>query len=372
MNAMNNTPADADPAYLGHAHAATSPLKQRLCTKWSTLAAQPDSTAFRYKLSIRDEKTLDGKFKFFVQLNNDRTAKRRAPQIISTVTPAFDASAFNFNNVPAVEVLLPDVAIVTDGDDDVDDKTAAKTTNVSFLVNNSPMTPHHMLVCPERAANQPQVLTASAVAVAVRLLRTFADRSYRLCYNSPGAWASVNHLHLHVLHVPARLYVENVPLQRIDGSNDDDHHASTTTTTTTPVLYRIDGQFGPVDGLAFRVMPSDAPCAVGERVMRLVRGLCERQIPHNVFFTMAEHRADDDDTNPAAIIRIFVFPKEHHSQAKEFSTMNMASCELSGYVTIGNADHYAIVSEEMIVARMRAEVGGACERIVGELAKLGF
>lgn len=315
-------------------------LKTQLCTKWWKLDSEPDdSTVFRYKLCIRNQKILDGQFKFLVQLNNDRTTKRRTPQIISTVTPAFDSAVFNFNKVSAAEVLLEDVAI--DVGNDV-------VVTASFLINNSPMTPHHMLICPARAANLPQILTAPAIAVAVRVLRLFNDRSYRICYNSPGAWASVNHLHLHVLHVPQRLYVENVPLRPLNDKS-----------TLASAVHRIDDQFGPVDGLAFRVAHTDSPVTVAEHVMRLVNALCERQIPHNIFFTIAEQ----DDS----IIRIFVFPKEHHSATKEFSTFNVAACELSGYVTIGNADQYAIVNEAMIVAKMRAEVGGSCERIVDEL-----
>lgn len=35
-------------------------------------------------------------------------------------------------------------------------------------------------------------------------------RSFRIGYNSPGALASVNHLHLHLLYIERKLYLTEV------------------------------------------------------------------------------------------------------------------------------------------------------------------
>lgn len=81
---------------------------------------------------------------------------------------------------------------------------------MTFLVNNSPLTENHVLICPDLKANRPQILNQSAVEFSIDVLRQFDDRRYRIGFNSPGAWASVNHLHMHLLKIEEELYIERV------------------------------------------------------------------------------------------------------------------------------------------------------------------
>lgn len=171
-------------------------VKLELTRRWNML--ESNTNVFRYKLNVTDSKLVGSQFKFLVQLNSDRTTKRRQPQQIPTLNPAFDANAFNFNKVMPEEVLLR----ITSGDDSF--------SVVSCLVNNSPLTKYHSLLCPDVTANQPQILTLAAVAFSVRLLQSFADNKYKIGYNSPGAHASVNHLHMHLIYLEERLFVEDV------------------------------------------------------------------------------------------------------------------------------------------------------------------
>lgn len=83
-------------------------------------------------------------------------------------------------------------------------------TQMTFLVNNSPLTEHHVLICPDLKANHPQILNHAAVEFGLEVLRSLDDRRYRIGYNSPGAWASVNHLHVHLLRIEEELYIERV------------------------------------------------------------------------------------------------------------------------------------------------------------------
>lgn len=78
-----------------------------------------------------------------------------------------------------------------------------------MLINNSPLTPTHSLICPSVEENLPQVLTLNAIELGVNLLRCLEERKYRIGFNSPGALASVNHLHLHLIQLDCQLYVEN-------------------------------------------------------------------------------------------------------------------------------------------------------------------
>ena len=77
-----------------------------------------------------------------------------------------------------------------------------------FLINNSPLTKYHLLIVPEVSKNHPQVMTQVCLELAIEIMKSTEDRSIRLGYNSPGALASVNHLHLHLLHVDRELYTE--------------------------------------------------------------------------------------------------------------------------------------------------------------------
>jgi diadenosine tetraphosphate (Ap4A) HIT family hydrolase len=77
-----------------------------------------------------------------------------------------------------------------------------------FLINNSPLTKYHLLIVPEVTKNHPQVMTEKCLELAIEFMKMTDDKAIRLGYNSPGALASVNHLHLHMLHVDRELYTE--------------------------------------------------------------------------------------------------------------------------------------------------------------------
>lgn len=306
-------------------------LKTELCDRWESLA-QHSPHIFRYTLpDVSEQRLTDGPFQFLVQLNQDRTNKRRAPQTIQSIRPTFNPDDFNFNKIDAREVLA---------------EITVDELPVSLLINSSPLTRMHTLICPQRAANLPQILTAEAVRFAAQLLHSFGKPGWRIGYNSPGAWASVNHLHLHLLHRPERMYVDTLALKHLRGP-----------------LYQLDGD-RPVDAFAFRLQNMTNLSRLGADVMRLVSFLCDRDIPHNLFFTLG----NNDDGGE--LLRIVVFPKAQTSAAKEFSSFNIAFCELSGYVPLGSAVLYAALTEAEIVSKMRADVGDVCQRIAAEVAQL--
>ncbi len=72
---------------------------------------------------------------------------------------------------------------------------------VSFYFNKYPFARHHTLLVPEREVQRPQFLDRATLEWACRLLETAARDvpDLLLAYNAFGAWASVNHLHFHLL-----------------------------------------------------------------------------------------------------------------------------------------------------------------------------
>lgn len=120
---------------------------------------------------------------------------RRPPQIINSIVPAFDLNKFNFNKINPLEILLT---------------TNYGNSVVTFLINNSPLTKYHSLICLDLNQNLPQILTENSVRFSIDLLECINDSKYKIGYNSPGALASVNHLHFHLIYLEETLYIEDV------------------------------------------------------------------------------------------------------------------------------------------------------------------
>lgn len=170
---------------------------------------------FRYKLNVEKQKILPGTYQFFVevryniiyrqfkfiisafQLNAHRTTLRRKPQIITSIVPIFNENEFNFNKINHKEILF-------------NVRLKQRTATVTFLINNSPLTKYHTLLVPRLQENLPQLLTRESMSFVIQLLHNLNDKRFRIGYNSPGALASVNHLHLHLLYIEQRLFIEDV------------------------------------------------------------------------------------------------------------------------------------------------------------------
>lgn len=124
---------------------------------------------------------------------------RRVPQIITSIVQPFNENWFNFKKVNECEVILQCQS-------QLNSESSGITT---IIVNNSPLTKFHTLICPRVNECLSQVINKESIEFAIDLITGLNDRSYRIGYNSLGALASVNHLHLHLLHVPEKLYIEN-------------------------------------------------------------------------------------------------------------------------------------------------------------------
>lgn len=109
--------------------------------------------------------------------------------------PTFDDSGFNFNKVSPEEILCG---------------VKFQGSIYSLIINNSPLTLYHTLICPDVQNNMPQVITKGCIEFSLNLLHAFDDKRFHIGFNSPLAMASVNHLHLHLIYLENRLYVSKV------------------------------------------------------------------------------------------------------------------------------------------------------------------
>jgi hypothetical protein len=128
-------------------------------------------------------------------LNIERVSLRRTPEIIKSLVQDFDDTKFNFKKVKKEEILL---------------ETEIMNVPVTFLINDSPLSKYHILICPEINENLPQVLNEKALQISIEIMKSFKDKSFIIGYNSPGAFSSVNHLHVQLVRVEKALYVENI------------------------------------------------------------------------------------------------------------------------------------------------------------------
>lgn len=124
---------------------------------------------------------------------------RRTPQTITSVVQPFKENVFNFKKVNECEIVLHCLSTYKSSEG-----------LITFLINNSPLTKFHSLICPRLQDSLPQIITKECIEFAIDFITGLSDRSYRIGYNSLGAFASVNHLHMHLIQVPERLFVEDV------------------------------------------------------------------------------------------------------------------------------------------------------------------
>ncbi len=118
--------------------------------------------------------------------------------MVKTLREPFDDTKFNFKKVKREEILL-EIEIMN--------------VPVTFLINDSPLSKYHILICPDINENLPQVLNERALQISIEIMKSFQDKSFIIGYNSPGASSSVNHLHVQLVRVEKTLYVENIVRQ---------------------------------------------------------------------------------------------------------------------------------------------------------------
>ena len=94
-------------------------------------------------------------------MNKDRTTLRRKPQKIQSINPEFDENDFNFNKINPKEILS---------------ELFIGEVLVTFMINVSPLTNNHLLVCPSRTHKHPQKINEECLEVAIELMKNIKDK----------------------------------------------------------------------------------------------------------------------------------------------------------------------------------------------------
>ncbi|XP_071359186.1 GDP-D-glucose phosphorylase 1 [Trachinotus anak] len=289
---------------------------------------------FRYHLGDLQTRILPGSHGYVAQLNIQRGIERRKPQEILSIQQEFNAKQFNFNKINPEEIIFEMIKETEREADLHHSGQMHQPCRMVVLVNVSPLEFGHCLFVPEPSCCLPQVLTKSAIQVGIESVLLSSDPGFRVGFNSLGAFASVNHLHLHGYYLDQELKIESMPVK--------------------PLL--------PEKGL-YRLL--DFPAGLlfyteSEEVEKVARAICEvtdflveGNIAHNLFMTRGcppcDHIQNEKSLGSRKGVRIAVWPRISCFGAKEESAFNVALCELAGHLPFKNKKDYELSTEKNVM-----------------------
>ena len=283
--------------------AKPSLIDRVLLTEWADRAA---AGLFRYDVAGLPTRLLlapDGRGGGFVaQFNEGRLTKKRPTEFAKdAVVQQFDEDKFNFLKAAQKEVLF---ALARDGAPGTPATWSPEGAPCGpdpslLLINVSPIEYGHVLLVPRVASRLPQLVDVESAALALRFAAE-ADNPYlRLCYNSLGAFGTVNHLHFQAYFLATPFAVEvaaTAPLPPLpprevvagDGNNNSARFGVAPASLTAPRVSTTVGY--PARALVFEATRGDLDglaAALGDACTRLAAA----NVPHNVFVVDCGQRA---------------------------------------------------------------------------------
>ncbi|KAJ9457568.1 GDP-L-galactose phosphorylase 2 [Diplonema papillatum] len=311
-------------------------MDEEILEKWRGKADDPSVT--RSAFSAWRGKRVGGHLRLWAKYSGDHWKAKRggchAPAWVDVVGP-FDAAAFNFNQIAPAEVLFP---VAADGRIAPPGGECASEPAALLIVNASPMFLGHSLLVPARSRNFPQVLRADALGLAAAFIARSRRADARLCYNSLGAFASVNHLHFHYLCLAEsqQFAVELAAKQHRRTFLVHPHAASIVTLGTIPgypvhCLYVLH---------ADEVSDSESWDAVHRFLFRLFEVLHSRRVPYNLVLTPGR----------------FMYVCPRRNQACNVGEYRMAVVEVFGCPVLQTEEAYEGVSEAAYERCARSDI----------------
>ncbi|XP_015284273.1 PREDICTED: GDP-D-glucose phosphorylase 1 [Gekko japonicus] len=239
---------------------------------------------------------------------------------VRSVRQPFDPAQFNFTQIRPAEVLFALAPRRREGGEE--------GPRVLVAINVSPLERGHVLLVPEPALGLAQVLTAGALLAGLEALLLSGHPGLRVGFNSLGACASVNHLHLHAYYLGRPLRVEDAPARPLRPAAG---------------LYLLDGASGvPAPGLLLYA-DGRRPRGRARRVCRLTDHLAARGVAHNLFATRGAGPEGPASARPG--LRVLLWPRRASFGAKEGAAFNVALCELAGHLPLKAAADFEALTE---------------------------
>lgn len=281
---------------------------------------------FNYRLDNLPTRIIPGEHGYVAQLNIERATQKRKPQEILNVQQEFDAKHFNFNKVKEEEILF-EMTKESGGNE----KGHIEPGKMAVLINVSPLQFGHSLFVPDPSLCFPQVLSKFAIQTGIESVLLSSDPGFRVGFNSLGAFASINHLHLHGYYLNHELKIESKPAEPLVPEKG---------------FYRFPDFPG---GFLFYT-ESEGVEDVSRTICKVTDFLLSNNIAHNVFLTRGlppcDHTEIEEHHQSRNGVRIVVWPRKLCFGAKELSAFNIAVCELAGHLLFKNKTDYEVVTEE--------------------------
>lgn len=280
---------------------------------------------FRYRLEDLQTRVLPGPCGFVAQLNVKRGKERRKPQEILSIQQDFNAKQFNFNMVNPDEIIFEMMKESEDGHE-----IGSLPCKTVVLVNVSPLEFGHCLFVPDPARCFPQILTRPAIQVGIESVLLSSDPAFRVGFNSLGAFASVNHLHLHGYYLKHKLNIEYMSVRPLLPEKG---------------FYTLAGF--PAGFLFYT--ESEGVMDVASAICHVTDYLMEANVAHNLFMTRGCPPCAEDDKLLRKGVRIAVWPRVACFGTKEESALNVALCELAGHLPFKNKKDYEVNTESDVI-----------------------
>ncbi|CAK1542616.1 unnamed protein product [Leptosia nina] len=270
-------------------------LMQSLIERWDKLH---QTNIFRYKLDNLRERVIGNAY--VLQLNCDRSVKRRLPEQITDIQQPFDKNKFNFTKVSEDEILFKFW------------DTLDKATIHTVLINVSPINQYHSLLCPYVNRMLPQVVSLESLKLVLDVYTMAQHRDLRIAFNSLCALASVNHLHYHIIMEKQNLPVESAECRKIKGP-----------------VWITEGY--PIPAFCFNACSKGA----AQNIFKLIHYFLDNSIAHNIFITRGSSFDGEGE-----ITRVFIWARKSTAGAKQLSAFNVAALELSGLFAVYSMEHF--------------------------------
>ncbi|XP_070686365.1 GDP-D-glucose phosphorylase 1 [Pempheris klunzingeri] len=290
-----------------------------------------DRGLFRYHLGDLQTRILPGPHGYVAQLNIQRGVERRKPQEILSIQQEFSAKQFNFNKINPDEIIFE---MIKDTEGGHEKRQLDQPGRMVVLVNVSPLEFGHCLFVPDPSRCFPQVLTSFAIQVGIESVLLSSDPGFRVGFNSLGAFASVNHLHLHGYYLDQELQIESMEVKPLVPEKG---------------FYRLLDFPG---GFLFYT-ETEWVEEVARAICKVTDFLVDSNIAHNLFLTRGCPPSDripsKKDRSSRKGVRVAVWPRISCFGAKEESAFNVALCELAGHLPFKNKKDYELTTERDVM-----------------------
>jgi len=203
---------------------------------------------------------------------------------------------------------------------------------MSFLVGSS-------LIVPDVNSLNNQVLTEYGINLAVEVALLSTSTNFLIGFNSLKSYASVNHLHFHLVysdnkHLRGSDIPFTFPIQNFLCAEKISKH-----------LWFIGDYFSP--GFAFQI--SDFNESIGDFSSSVFK-VCHYMAVNNIPHTLAIFKSYQFDDMLKTTVKAVVWPRKAREEI-EANEMNVlfALCELCGHFLMPNLDDYNRISEDYIL-----------------------